>query len=52
MRRSALILDAHPLWLDAVEGVLERLDMDVVGKRASFAEGRDLVSETRQVMLL
>ena len=44
MRRTAVILDAHPLWLDAVEGVLERLDLDVVGKTSSFAERRDLVS--------
>ena len=52
MRRSVVILDAHPLWLDAVEGVLERLDFDVVGKTSSFAEGRDLVSETRPDVLL
>jgi DNA-binding NarL/FixJ family response regulator len=52
MRRTAVILDAHPLWLDAVEGVLERLDLDVVGKTSSFAEGRDLVSDTRPDVLL
>ena len=52
MRRTAVILDAHPLWLDAVEGVLERLDLDVVGKTSSFAEGHDLVADTRPDVLL
>ena len=52
MRRTAVILDAHPLWLNAVEGVLERLDLDVVGKTSSFAEGHDLVSDTRPDVLL
>ena len=51
MRRTAVILDAHPLWLDAVEGVLERLDLDVVGKTSSFAEGHDLVADTRPDVL-
>src|SRR4051812_8620962 len=52
MRRTAVVLDAHPLWLDAVEGVLERLDLDVVGKTSSFSEGRELVSDTRPDVLL
>jgi DNA-binding NarL/FixJ family response regulator len=52
MRRTAVVLDAHPLWLDAVEGVLERLDLEVVGKTSSFSEGRELVGGTRPDVLL
>src|SRR3954453_10843554 len=52
MRRTAVVLKAHPLWLDAVEGVLERLDLEVVGKTSSFSEGRELVGGTRPDVLL
>jgi hypothetical protein len=32
VERTAVIYDAHPLWLEAVEGVLERLNVKVRGK--------------------
>jgi DNA-binding NarL/FixJ family response regulator len=37
VRRTAVILDRLPLWLEAVETVLERVDVAVVGKAASAA---------------
>jgi DNA-binding NarL/FixJ family response regulator len=43
VERSAVVFDAHPLWLDAVEGVLERLDLTVDGKTTSGVEALDLV---------
>jgi DNA-binding NarL/FixJ family response regulator len=33
--RTAVLLDSHPLWLEAVETVLRRIDVDVVGKTTS-----------------
>jgi hypothetical protein len=31
--RSAVILDRHPLWLDAMGKVLEGVGVEVVGRR-------------------
>jgi DNA-binding NarL/FixJ family response regulator len=36
--RTAVLLDPHPLWLDALEGVLERLGLAVGLKTTSPAE--------------
>jgi DNA-binding NarL/FixJ family response regulator len=36
--RTGILLDPHPLWLDALEGVLERLDVRVGLKTTSPAE--------------
>ena len=44
-RRTAVLLDPHPLWLDAVETVLSRIDVDVVGKTASAEKALALVGE-------
>jgi DNA-binding NarL/FixJ family response regulator len=30
--RTAVLLDSHPLWLEAVQTVLNRIDVEVVGK--------------------
>lgn len=38
-------MDQHPLWLDAVEQVLERVHVRVSGKATSFEEAMTLVSE-------
>jgi DNA-binding NarL/FixJ family response regulator len=37
-RRSAVLLDPHPLWLDALEGVLGRAGVHVVAKTSSPRE--------------
>jgi DNA-binding NarL/FixJ family response regulator len=52
MRRSAVVLDAHPLWQDAVENVLERLEVDVAGKASELDEGLALVRELQPDVLL
>jgi two-component system, NarL family, response regulator DevR len=45
MMRSAVIVDEHPLWLDAVEQVLERVAVEVVGKATTLEAATDLVRE-------
>jgi len=42
---SAVIADPHPLWLDAVEHVLNRIGITVVGKTTSPGEALELVRE-------
>jgi len=43
--RSAVIVDEHPLWLDAVEQVLQRISVEVVGKATSLAEAGAMIEE-------
>jgi DNA-binding NarL/FixJ family response regulator len=45
-RRTALLVDQHPLWLDTVEQVVARADVDVVAKVTSTATAEDLLSAT------
>ena len=44
-QRTAILVDPHPLWLDAVEHVVERIDVQVVGKTTSAQFGLQLVEE-------
>jgi DNA-binding NarL/FixJ family response regulator len=46
-RASAVIIDAYPLWLDAVEAVLRGLGLPTLGKATSPAEGLTLIAEHR-----
>jgi DNA-binding NarL/FixJ family response regulator len=50
--RTAVLLDEHPLWLDAVESVLHRMGIRVVGKATSPSEALTLVKETNPGLLL
>jgi DNA-binding NarL/FixJ family response regulator len=43
VEHAAVIHDGHPLWLDAVEAVLDRLPVKVAGKTTSKSEALDLV---------
>ena len=52
MNRTAVIVDPHPLWLEAVQGVLERLDFKVVGKATSPADALALVQTTNPDLLV
>jgi DNA-binding NarL/FixJ family response regulator len=45
--RSAVLLDQHPLWLEAMEQVLARHGMQVVGKATSPEEALQVVTQTR-----
>ena len=45
--RTAVLLDRHPLWLDAVEAVVERADVVVVGKTTQPAVALQMIDEHR-----
>jgi DNA-binding NarL/FixJ family response regulator len=45
--RSAVLLDRQPLWLEAVEHVLERIDVRVAGKATAPKAARELIEQHR-----
>jgi len=51
-RRTAVIRDPHPLWIDAVESVLESIDVEVVGRAAEPEDALELVEELRPDLLI
>ena len=50
--RSAVLFDPHPLWLDAVEGVLARVDISVVAKATELRQALDAVERHLPDILL
>jgi DNA-binding NarL/FixJ family response regulator len=50
--KTAVILDRHPLWLDALERLLDRVGVTVVGTTTSLAEALDLIEETRPTVFI
>jgi len=46
-RQGAVLVDEHPLWLDAVEHVLEGVEVRTVGRATSFATADRLIEECR-----
>ncbi len=50
--RSAVVLDRHPLWLDAVVKVLEGAGVGVVGRATDGDEAVRLVAEQRPDLLV
>ena len=47
-----VICDSHPMWLDAVEHVLRRIAIRVVGKTTSTSEALSLVEQHRPDLLI
>jgi len=45
--RSAVLLDRLPLWLEGVERVLERIEIDVVGKTAKPSVALGMIEQHR-----
>jgi len=45
--RTACIFDAHPLWLDALQALLERLELVVVGRASGRAAALAMIEEHR-----
>jgi DNA-binding NarL/FixJ family response regulator len=43
--RTAVLVDPHPLWLDAVTQVVEQVGFTVVAKARTFHEGKALVEQ-------
>jgi DNA-binding NarL/FixJ family response regulator len=50
--RTAVIADPHPLWLDAVEQVLDGVGVRTVGKTTSAAEAIELVRKLEPDILI
>jgi DNA-binding NarL/FixJ family response regulator len=50
--RTAVLLDQHPLWLDAVEQVLNRIGVEVKGKATSPEHALALIEEHRPNLLV
>jgi DNA-binding NarL/FixJ family response regulator len=50
--RKAVLLDQHPLWHEAVEPVLERLEIEVVAKTTSADEALSVVDDQGPDLLL
>lgn len=51
-RRTAVIVDFQPLWLEAIEHVLERIDVEVVGKAKGPSSAMPLLLELRPDLLV
>ena len=49
---TAVLVDPHPLWLQAVEEVLSRVPVEVVGRATSFGEADRLMDELRPDLLI
>jgi DNA-binding NarL/FixJ family response regulator len=45
-------VDEHPLWLEAVEQVLQRVSVRVIGKAGTFEAGTNLISELAPELLV
>jgi DNA-binding NarL/FixJ family response regulator len=50
--KTAVLLDAHPLWLDAVEQVLTRIDVSVLGKSSDTESAMALLDEHQPDLLV
>ena len=50
--RTAVLLDPHPLWLDALESILGSIDVAVVGRTTSADEAVRLVEEHEPDILI
>jgi DNA-binding NarL/FixJ family response regulator len=50
--RTAVVVDGHPLWLDALERLLARLDVQVVGRATQAADAEPLIAEVRPDLLV
>jgi DNA-binding NarL/FixJ family response regulator len=44
-KRAGVVLDPLPLWLEALERVLNRIEIEVVGKAATYRDALDLLEQ-------
>jgi DNA-binding NarL/FixJ family response regulator len=47
--RTAVVVDQHPAWLDAVEEVLATVSVEVVGRACSLSEATRMVEQLRPI---
>ena len=50
--RTAVLLDRQPLWLEALEGILTRIDVVVAGKATTPARALDLLEQHKPDVFL
>ena len=50
--RTAVIFDEHPIWLDALERILEELGFESVGKTTDPTDALALIKERRPTLFL
>jgi DNA-binding NarL/FixJ family response regulator len=50
--RTAVLLDRQPLWLEALEGILARIDVHVAGKATAPARALELIAKHRPDVFL
>jgi DNA-binding NarL/FixJ family response regulator len=50
--RTAVIVDEHPLWLEAVEQVLGRVAVEVIGKATSLADATSMIDQHRPALIV
>jgi DNA-binding NarL/FixJ family response regulator len=51
-RRTAILVDQHPLWLDAIEPVVTRIGVEIIARSTSATEALALVEELRPNILV
>jgi DNA-binding NarL/FixJ family response regulator len=51
-QRTAVLLDPHPLWLDALESILRSIEITVVGRTTSPEDALELVVEKQPDVLI
>ena len=51
-RRTAVLVDQHPLWLDTVQQVIASVGVEAIGKHSTAEGGLALVEEHRPDLLL
>lgn len=50
--KTAVLLDRHPLWLEALQQLLQRVGIDVVGKTTSSVEALQIVQRSKPDVLI
>jgi DNA-binding NarL/FixJ family response regulator len=50
--RTAVVCDRHPLWIEAIESVLGRAEIEVVGRSTTAEAGFEAVSRHRPSLLV
>lgn len=50
--KTAVILDRHPLWVDALQRLLTQVDIRMAGATASASEALELIAEWRPALFI
>src|SRR2546430_12074978 len=50
--RSAILVDPHPLWIEAVEHVLSSVPIDIVARASSLEDAQDEIALLRPDLIV